>query len=79
MRRHISYGDGEWCPQDATHGRMWTLASGANYCPHSAHRGTALYLDGTPVAASQPTPEALVPLASTTAQQTSLAWEGAGS
>jgi hypothetical protein len=44
-------GDGDLCPQDPDHGRMWVLPSTRQFCPAAAHRGNYLYLyDGvTPV------------------------------
>lgn len=40
-------GNGDWCPQDPEHGRMFTVSLVTQYCPHSAHKGESRYaMDG---------------------------------
>ncbi len=56
-------GDGDRCPQDQNHGRMWCMASKRQWCPSSRHSGGQFYeYDGvTPVPAPKPGVEAAPP------------------
>ena len=52
MSKYRQGGDGDPCPQDPEHGRMYAYPqSQIQYCPHSAHKGESRYRwDGvTPV------------------------------
>lgn len=53
-------GDGDWCPQDAEHGRMYFVdqAKTRQWCPHSAHRGDSIYQRDGVTPASRPADQA---------------------
>jgi hypothetical protein len=53
--RLTAYGDGDPCPMDPNHGRMWLTKHRNQWCPHIAHPGTALYeYDGVTPVVSRP-------------------------
>lgn len=54
MRAREDYGDGDHCPSDPAHGRMYVMGK-RQYCPHSGH-------DGTPGKAGQPRTRSFFPL-----------------
>jgi hypothetical protein len=43
VRRAPTSGNGDTCPVDESHGRMWVLPSGRQFCPNQIHRGRAVY------------------------------------
>lgn len=52
--RHTETGNGDPCPVDETHGRMWFTSADRQWCPSARHRGFAIYLrDGVTPATPQ--------------------------
>lgn len=55
MTRRLPTGNGDVCPEDATHGQMHFIGS-VQFCPHARHRGNAIY-DFNAVPVSRPAPD----------------------
>ena len=36
-------GDGDWCPQDNAHGKMYLRPTGNQWCPNVKHTGNPFY------------------------------------
>lgn len=77
--RRIPLGDGDSCPQDPAHGRMYFLGQ-RQWCPNACHVGCAVYLfDGVTSAAPKSTPDVPGnPVLATQASSPALSslWEG---
>lgn len=55
--KRIDSGNGDACPVDPEHGRMFFVSPDRQFCPHSAHLTNAIYLRDGVTPASQTAPD----------------------